>query len=197
MGILQIITDEPGQINQPNIRRVKIISSDNLTTVTTAGYLNPTTLQGYTIYNTDIIDMWYGAIGNANIITNPGTYAEFTPSISNGVITLNRVIPPSGVTVIGTPTAGSLAAFASASSIQDSGYQILHGTSSVFAGGSNTFSFTVTGATNASNSIVTMKNQTNSVFITSIGTSTNNITVTFSGDPGINTTVNYITFVPA
>jgi hypothetical protein len=121
MGVLLIITDEPGQINQPNVRRVKIISSDNLATVTTASYLNPVTLQGFYIYNTDIIDMWYGAVGNANYIQSPGTYAEFYPTISNGVITLNEVVPPGGVTVTGTPTAGHIARFAGASSIQDGG----------------------------------------------------------------------------
>ncbi len=121
MGVLLVITDEPGQINQPNVRRVKIISSDNLATVTTSGYLNPVTLQGFYIYNTDIIDMWYGAIGNANYIQSPGTYAEFYPTISNGVITLNEVVPPGGVTVIGTPTTGHIARFAGSSSIQDGG----------------------------------------------------------------------------
>lgn len=198
MGILQIITDEPGQINQPNVRRVKIISTDGLTTVKTAGYLNPTTLQGYTIYNTDIIDMWYGATGNANFINNPGTYAAFTPSISNGVITLNTVISSNSVTVVGTPTVGAIASFASANSIQDSGYKILFGTSSVFAGGGVNFSFSVPGATTASTSMVAIKNQTSgSAFVSSFGTLANSIQVIFNVDPGPNTTVNYVTFVPA
>lgn len=88
MGILQITTDTTGQIGV-NPRRVKIITTSDLTAVTTAGYLNPATLEGYTIYNTDIIDMWYGATGSVGgAITTPGTYAQFTTSISNGVITL-------------------------------------------------------------------------------------------------------------
>lgn len=121
MGVIMIVTDEPGQINQPGIRRVKIISTDNLATVTAAGYLNPDVLQGYFIYNTDIIDMWYGAVGSANFITNPGSYAEFIPSISNGVITLVKTVQPGAVTVTGTPTTGHIARFAGASSIEDGG----------------------------------------------------------------------------
>lgn len=97
MGIVQIITDAPGQINFPNVRRVKIISSDNLATVTAAGYLNPQSLQGFVIYNTDAISMWYGAVvGVGEQIISPGTYSEFIPVIVNGVITLqvfsNQVI---------------------------------------------------------------------------------------------------------
>lgn len=121
MGVIMIITDEAGQINQPGIRRVKIISTDNLATVTAAGYLNQEVLQGYFIYNTDIIDMWYGAVGGANFITSQGTYAEFTPSISNGVITLVQTVQPGGVTVTGTPTVGHIARFSSTSSIEEGG----------------------------------------------------------------------------
>lgn len=89
MGILYINTEEPGQIQFPNVRTVKIISSDNLATVTTAGYLNPASLQGYVIYNTDIINMWYGAVGQiGQAITSAGTFGQFTATIANGVITL-------------------------------------------------------------------------------------------------------------
>lgn len=97
MGIVSITTDLPGQIGvRP--RRVKIISTDNLATVTTAGYLNGATLEGYTIYNTDIIDMWYGATTGANLtIVTPGTFESFTPSFSNGVITLVALVNPGDV----------------------------------------------------------------------------------------------------
>lgn len=98
MAIIQIITDTPGQINYPDVRRVRIISSDNLATVTAAGYLNPQTLQGFTINNTDEISMWYGAvISPTSGITSAGTFGIFTPSISNGVITLNQWANPGDV----------------------------------------------------------------------------------------------------
>lgn len=83
MGIVQITTDTAGQVNV-NPRRVKIITTDNLATVTTAGYLNSSNLEGYTIFPTDIIDMYYSYVSSGSV----GTYSVFTASISNGVITL-------------------------------------------------------------------------------------------------------------
>lgn len=97
MGIVQITTDVAGQINV-NPRRVKIISTDNLATVTTAGYLNSATKEGYTIYNTDVIDMWYGATVGANLqVITPGTFESFTPSFLNGIITLVATVNPGDV----------------------------------------------------------------------------------------------------
>ena len=96
MGILKITTDVAGQIGDKP-RRVKIISSDTLATVTTAGYLNNVTLEGYNIYNTDIIDMWYAATGSQFGITSPGTLGVLTPSIVNGVITLVQWVNPGDV----------------------------------------------------------------------------------------------------
>lgn len=88
MGIVSITTDVAGQtggfIGGVVPRRVAIVSTDNLATVTTAGYLNNVAKEGFTIFNTDIIDMWYGFVPNGS----PGTYDVFTPSISNGIITL-------------------------------------------------------------------------------------------------------------
>jgi hypothetical protein len=82
--LFSISTDSPGQIGV-NPRRVKIITYDDLATVMTAGYLNPAALEGYTIYPTDVIDLYYNYVS----ATNPGTYSEFYPTISNGIITLN------------------------------------------------------------------------------------------------------------
>jgi hypothetical protein len=83
MPILQFTTDVPGQINV-NPRKVSIVSSDNFATVTTAGYLNAQLNdQGYPIYPTDFIFMCY----NFGVLTPP-SFSIFTPSITNGVITL-------------------------------------------------------------------------------------------------------------
>jgi len=103
MAILSLTTDVAGQVGiinnasqQPiggvSPRRVKMVVTDNLTTVTTAGYI-PTFLQGFAFYSTDIIDMWYGYVSPSS----PGTLASFTPSFSNGVITLTEYTNPGNV----------------------------------------------------------------------------------------------------
>lgn len=82
-NIVSINTDTPAQVGvQP--RTVRILTKDNLATITTAGYLNPTTLQGYIIYPTDVIEVWYDFVTE----NNPGTYSVFLASITNGIITL-------------------------------------------------------------------------------------------------------------
>lgn len=103
MGILAINTQFPGQVGV-KVRRIPIISTDNLATVTTAGYLNPTNLLGNTLQPTDIVAMWYGYVSN----TNPGTYDEFTVNFNNGVITLTPVNNNGDVSFVGTPVIGSL-----------------------------------------------------------------------------------------
>jgi len=66
----------------PNIKTMTV--GDNLTTVTTAGYLNAVNLQGYPLSNGDILNVLY----SFNQQTGVGTYGIFAVSISNGVITL-------------------------------------------------------------------------------------------------------------
>lgn len=88
----RIVTDVTGQIDF-NPRRVKLIVSDNLATVTTAGYLNVANLEGFAIYPTDIIDLIY----SYNTTLRSGTYAVCTVAISNGVITLSTWTSPGDV----------------------------------------------------------------------------------------------------
>lgn len=68
-----------------NPRRVQLIVTDNLSTVTTAGYLNPEALIPDTVLTTDIFDCIY----SFNKATKVGSYIELLPTISGGVITLN------------------------------------------------------------------------------------------------------------
>jgi hypothetical protein len=83
MGIVQINTDTTGQVNV-NPRRVKIITTDNLAKITTAGYLQSEVLGTYPIYPTDIFDIIYSYAQ----ATNSGTYSEFTVQFNNGIATL-------------------------------------------------------------------------------------------------------------
>jgi hypothetical protein len=105
MGILAINTQFPGQVGV-KVRRIPIIATDNLATVTTTGYLNPATLIGNVLEPTDIICMWYGYVSNRN----PGTYDEFTLSFNSiGQITLVPAQNTGDVSFIGDPIVGALA----------------------------------------------------------------------------------------
>ncbi len=61
-----------------------MVTTDNLLTVTTAGYLNNIDLAVYPIYASDRISCIY----SYNIQTNSGTLSDFTVTISNGIITM-------------------------------------------------------------------------------------------------------------
>ena len=116
MGIVQLTTDTTGQINV-NPRRVKIITTDNLAAVTTAGYLNSSNLEGFTIYPTDVIDMYYSYVSSGSV----GTYSVFTTSISNGVITLVSWANPGDVLL--PVVSGDFATFnGTTGQIKDAGY---------------------------------------------------------------------------
>lgn len=93
MGIQSIFTDTAGQVGV-NPRRVKVITTDNLATVSAAGYLNSEVLSTYSISPTDIFDIIYSYV----IATNSGTYGEFLPSFSAGIVTLTQA-SSSGVTL--------------------------------------------------------------------------------------------------
>jgi hypothetical protein len=83
MGIISFVANTTGQVNV-NPRRVKVITTDNLATITTAGYLNKSVISADPIYPTDIFDIDYSYVASSQTYT----YGEFTPSFSNGVITL-------------------------------------------------------------------------------------------------------------
>ena len=92
MGIVQLITQLPAQVGmQP--RTVKMVTTDSLATITTAGYLNAINLEGATISPTDVFEVIYSYVA----ATNSGTFEIFTPSISNGVITLVQWANPGDV----------------------------------------------------------------------------------------------------
>lgn len=116
MGIVSLVTDVAGQI-QVNPRRVKLVTTDNLATVTTAGYLNAANLQGLQLSPTDFIDCVY----SYNPATNSGTNTVFTNTVSNGVITLVTWVDPGNVLL--PVVSGDFATFnGTTGQIKDSGY---------------------------------------------------------------------------
>lgn len=101
-------------------RIVQIVSSDNLATVSAAGYLNEQgqVLQGLQVSPTDEIHMIYSYVA----ATNSGTFGVFTPSFSAGVITLVLFSNAGEVSLIGAAVNGNLPKFSGTTGdIADSG----------------------------------------------------------------------------
>ncbi len=116
MSIVSITAGVAGQVGVTP-RRVQITATDNLATVTTAGYLSNSISAAFQIMPTDIIDMIY----SFNVATGVGTYGEFLPSFSNGVITLTQYVSPGDVTL--PVVSGDFAVFdGTTGKIEDAGY---------------------------------------------------------------------------
>lgn len=99
MAIITISTDVPGQIGGViggvSPRRVAITTTDNLATITTAGYLNYLITEGYTLYPTDAFDIIY----SYNALTQSGIFGMFTVAYANGSYTLTQFLSPGDVTL--------------------------------------------------------------------------------------------------
>lgn len=76
--------------------------------------------------------------------------------------------------------------------VADSGAKILSGVTAVYGGGGTSNAFTVTGLGASSHGSCVIRTSTNAVSIVSAVPSADTLTVTFSADPGANTTVDYI-----
>lgn len=92
--IYQLPTPLAGTVDVLPVQKYMVVG-DNLSTVTTTGYLNQINLEGYSLANTDIINMLY----SYNPVTTVGTFEQFSVSISNGVITLNPLSSAGEVTL--------------------------------------------------------------------------------------------------
>lgn len=125
MAILQIPTPLAAQVGiLPQMKRM--ITTDNLATVTAAGYLNSIDLQSYPINSSDVLDVLY----SYNQQTNSGTFGIFTVSISNGVITLVQWANPGDVLL--PVVSGDVATFnGTTGQIKDSGVAFSNGTDTV------------------------------------------------------------------
>lgn len=88
MSILTIVPDTAGQVGV-NPRRVKVISTDDLAAITSAGYLNGLYGQPYSFYPTDVFDISY----NYDTISKTGIYGMFLPTFNGVQITLNQWLP--------------------------------------------------------------------------------------------------------
>lgn len=119
MSIVSFNTQTPGLVGvAPRI--VQLVTTDNLATITTAGYLNKQgqVLEGISLIPTDEVHTIYNYVAS----TNSGTFEVFIPSISaTGVITLTADV--SGGNVLLPVVSGDFATFNGTSGqIKDAGY---------------------------------------------------------------------------
>ena len=116
MGILNLNVNTPGDVGIVP-RRVQLLTTDNLATISAAKYLNPQNLQGQAINQTDIFDVIY----SYNVSTRQGSYVEMQPAIVNSVITLAPVPSIGNVTL--PVVSGDFAVYDGTSGkIKDAGY---------------------------------------------------------------------------
>lgn len=92
MGILQLPTPLAAQVGLSPATK-KMVTTDNLATLTAAGYLNAVNLESFPITVTDVLEILY----SYNTVTNASTFGIFTVSISNGTITLVQWANPGDV----------------------------------------------------------------------------------------------------
>lgn len=104
MGIVQAPQVLPGQVGVAGAMKY-MVTTDNLSTITTAGYLNNIDLAVFPIAATDVLGVTYSYVASSN----SGTFAIFTVTISNGVITLVEWSNPGNVLL--PVVAGDIAVF--------------------------------------------------------------------------------------
>ena len=75
--------------------------------------------------------------------------------------------------------------------VADAGYKIISNTTAAYAGGGTSNAYTATGLTVASKGSASIRASTNAVSICKALPGTNTLTITFSADPGADTTVDY------
>lgn len=117
------------------------------------------------------------AMGQASVVSIPDPAAA----------TANFVVAPSALV-----SGNVVKASGTAGLVVDAGFALHSGTTAAYAGGGTSNAFTTTNMTAASIVTAVILTSTNDVSITKAVPGTNTLTVTFSADPGANTTVNWI-----
>jgi hypothetical protein len=175
-----ISTDIPAQTGV-NTRLMRIVCTDNLATITAAGYLNPNDLEGYIVMPYDFFHIYYGS--NSNLF---GIFS--VASIVDGVVTLQAM----NGTASGATTVKDLASFSNTvGGLQDAGFRILSGTVT-WGGGGTSNAFTIPGLTATSYGSCVLRTSGARVSLQSAVPSANALTVIFSADPGAGTSLDYI-----
>jgi hypothetical protein len=126
MSIVYISVDEAAEVGELP-RTNKMITTDSLSSITTAGYLNHNNTSGRPIFPTDVWHIQYSYTGNSfaqQAGFGTGTFGIFTTTISTaGQITLVQWTNPGNVLL--PVTAGNLASFnGTTGQIQDAGVSL-------------------------------------------------------------------------
>ncbi len=124
-----------------------------------------------------ITQLTNAAMGQATVLTIPDPVAAAANMlVAPSALVNNNLVKASGV----------------AGLVVDAGARIISGVTAVYGGGGTSNAFTVTGLSATSHGAAVIRTSTNAVSIVSAVPSADTLTVTFSADPGANTTVDYI-----
>ena len=194
------------------------IAVSSLATTSTAVLLAPAGNQTITAHNLTVSqgNLQAGSSGHAGTLTsfpasasngsfifaavgNAGNFsATLSPVSTLGQASVYTLPDPATATanVAVAPSAlvsgNVVKASGTAGLIVDAGFALHSGTTSAYAGGGTSNAFTTTNMTSASIVTATILSQTNAATIVKAVPGTNTLTVTFSADPGANTTINWI-----
>ncbi len=124
-----------------------------------------------------------------------GTSFSFANTLANRVVTFPDATGT--VAFTGTLMTGNILKATDANTVADAGFALKANTTSAYAGGGTSNVFTATGLTSSSIVTAVILASTNAVSIAKAVPGSNNLTVTFSSDPGANTTVSWIAITPA
>jgi hypothetical protein len=126
---------------------------------------------------------------------------DYTVTISNSPFGQSSVVSlpdPVGATATfalcpaALTTGNLIKASSNAGLLADAGYNLKSATTASYAGGGTSNAFTATGITTTSKVTASIVTSTNNVSITKVVPTSNTLTISFSADPGANTTVNWI-----
>lgn len=129
------------------------------------------------------------ALVNNNLVKASGTAGL----IADAGFAASAVATFTGSTVIGNLVKAS----STTGQITDAAFALHAATTSAYAGGGTSNPFTTTNMTASSIVTATILTQTNAASIVKAVPGTNTLTVTFSADPGANTTISWISVTPA
>ena len=160
-----------------------------------------TTISNAAMGQASVISIPDPAGATANFVVAPSALVNGNLNKASGTaglivdagIAANAVATYTGSTVIGNLVKAS----STTGQITDAAFALHAATTSAFAGGGTSNAFTTTNMTASSIVTATILSQTNAASIVKAVPGTNTLTVTFSADPGANTTVSWISVTPA